>query len=65
VLPRIRLQAPRRADGAVVNRALDREDLRAFDGVVGHFHVQTNKQDPGPAFQWDRVLDEARRLRGR
>lgn len=64
-LPRIRLRAPRGPDGAVVNRALDRADLRAFDGVVGHFHVQTNKQDPGPAFQWDRVLDEARRLRGR
>ena len=49
--------------GTVVNRALGEEAVRAFDGVVGHFHVQTNKQDPGPAFQWDRVLTEARALR--
>ena len=64
-LPRIRLDAPRGADGGVVDRALPREELLAFEGVVGHFHVQTNKQDPGPAFQWERVLDDAKRLRGR
>ena len=64
-LPRIRVRAPRDDSGAIVNRALPRAQLDAFDGVLGHFHVQTNKQDPGPAFQWDRVLQEARRLRGR
>ena len=64
-LPRIRLEAPRDVDGSVVGRALAPDALLRFDGVVGHYHVQTNKQDPGPAFQWDRVLDEARRLRGR
>lgn len=63
VFPRIRLEAPRNADGAVVNRALGEDAVRAFDGIVGHFHVQANKQDPGPAFQWDRVLTEARALR--
>jgi len=30
--------------------------------VMGHFHIQTNKVDPGPAFQWDRVIQGARRL---
>ena len=30
--------------------------------MLGHFHVQRNKQDPGPAFQWDRVIDGARKL---
>ncbi len=64
-LPRIRLDAPRDASGAIVDRALPREALLGFDGVVGHFHVQANKQDPGPAFQWERVLAKARRLRGR
>jgi N-acetylmuramoyl-L-alanine amidase len=63
VFPRIRLEAPRNPDGTVVNRALGEAAVRAFDGVVGHFHVQTNKQDPGPAFQWDRVLREARAVR--
>ena len=27
-----------------------------YQGVLGHYHVQTNKVDPGPAFQWDRVI---------
>jgi hypothetical protein len=30
--------------------------------VLGHYHVQTNKVDPGPALQWDYVIGEARRL---
>ncbi|MFN7587296.1 MAG: N-acetylmuramoyl-L-alanine amidase [Planctomycetota bacterium] len=63
LLPRIRLEVPRDAAGRVVSAALPEERLRAFDGIVGHFHVQKNKQDPGPAMQWDRLLQEARRLR--
>jgi N-acetyl-anhydromuramyl-L-alanine amidase AmpD len=63
VFPRIRLEAPRDAGGAVVDHALPAEQLRRFDGIVGHFHVQRNKQDPGPAFDWQRLLDEARALR--
>lgn len=59
-LPRIRLDAPRDAAGIVINHVLPKAQLLAFDGVVGHFHVQKNKQDPGPAFQWERVLREAR-----
>ena len=29
---------------------------------MGHYHVQTNKSDPGPAFQWDLVINGARNL---
>lgn len=61
-LPKIELDAPRDPHGEIVDRALPAEDLHAFEGVVGHYHVQTNKQDPGPAFQWERVLREARQL---
>ncbi len=63
VFPRIALEAPRDATGAVRTSALTAEELLAFDGIVGHFHVQKNKNDPGPAFQWERVLAEARTLR--
>ena len=63
LLPRIRLEVPRHADGSVVTQALPEGDLRAFDGIVGHFHVQKNKQDPGPAMQWDRLLRDARLAR--
>lgn len=58
--PRIRLDAPRTPDGNVVPHALPADELRAFEGIVGHFHVQQNKQDPGPALQWDRLLRQAR-----
>ncbi|MCC7397430.1 MAG: N-acetylmuramoyl-L-alanine amidase [Planctomycetes bacterium] len=63
LLPRIRLEAPRQPDGSIIDHALGEERLRAFDGVVGHFHVQANKQDPGPAMQWDHLLDGARAVR--
>ena len=60
VFPRIRLEVPRNPDGTVVNHVLPEDELRAFDGIVGHFHVQKNKDDPGPAMQWDRLLRDAR-----
>lgn len=63
VFPRIRLDAPRRPDGQIRQQALSEAELRAFDGLVGHFHVQTNKNDPGPAFQWERVIQQARQIR--
>lgn len=63
VLPRIRLAVPRDASGAVVNHALNPDRLHAFEGLVGHWHVTRRKQDPGPAFDWERLLREAAGLR--
>ncbi len=63
VFPRIRLDAPRDGNGAVLTRVMTKTELLAFDGIVGHFHVNEGKQDPGPAMQWDRLLAEARALR--
>jgi hypothetical protein len=37
----------------------------AYQGVLGTFHIQTNKVDPGPALQWDRVINRARQLLGK
>jgi N-acetyl-anhydromuramyl-L-alanine amidase AmpD len=31
-----------------------------YQGVLGHFHIQDNKIDPGPAFQWDLLITGAR-----
>ena len=62
VFPRIRLEVPRDAAGHLIPRVLPEAELRGFDGIVGHFHVQANKQDPGPAFQWERLLQQARAL---
>lgn len=44
---------PARAPAAtttVLDGALD------YEGVLGHYHLTREKVDPGPAFEWDRVL---------
>lgn len=64
-LPNIRLDAPRDPSGNVLNRTLDADEFRSFRGALGHYHIQRNKIDPGPAFDWDRVLRGARELRDR
>ena len=63
VLPRIRLDAPRDEDGRVRTDALTAEELAAYSGILGHHHVTTRKTDPGPAFDWERLLRDAKRLR--
>jgi N-acetylmuramoyl-L-alanine amidase len=62
VFPKIHLDYPHDANGKVIPRKLPDAELDAYQGVLGHYHVQTNKNDPGPAFQWDRVIEGARRL---
>ncbi len=68
-LPKIRLEAPREVPGvsssAVSTRALSQEAWEAFSGILGHYHVQDEKYDPGPAFDWDRLLRRARELASR
>ncbi len=62
VFPRIECDYPRDATGKLIRQKLPDADLKAYRGVLGHFHVQTNKIDPGPAFDWDKVIGGARRL---
>jgi N-acetylmuramoyl-L-alanine amidase len=60
VFPKIRCDYPRDAAGNLVLAKLPDADLARYQGILGHYHVQTNKVDPGPAFQWDRVIGGAR-----
>lgn len=60
-LPKITLDYPRDASGNLITRDLTPEQWRDFHGVLGHYHVQDNKSDPGPAFDWPRVVNGARR----
>ncbi|MDB6059314.1 MAG: negative regulator of beta-lactamase expression [Verrucomicrobiales bacterium] len=62
VLPKITCDYPHDKDGKLIPHKLAQEDLDNYHGVMGHFHVQTNKTDPGPAFQWDYVIGRARQL---
>jgi N-acetyl-anhydromuramyl-L-alanine amidase AmpD len=61
VFPKIRCDYPRDSQGHVVPRKLPDAELKAYHGVLGHFHIQTDKVDPGPALQWDYLIDNARR----
>jgi N-acetyl-anhydromuramyl-L-alanine amidase AmpD len=61
-LPKIRCDYPRDQNGKLIPHVLTDEQFEQYQGVLGHFHVQADKQDPGPAFQWDRVIDGARKL---
>ncbi|MGA2543556.1 MAG: peptidoglycan recognition family protein [Verrucomicrobiota bacterium] len=62
VLPKIRCDYPRDASGKLAGGKLAEAQLNSFHGVLGHYHIQTDKVDPGPALQWDYVIGEARRL---
>jgi N-acetyl-anhydromuramyl-L-alanine amidase AmpD len=63
VFPKIRLEVPRDANGAVQTRKLDDKTYESFTGILGHFHIQDNKVDPGPAFQWEKLILHARQIR--
>jgi len=62
VLPKIRCDYPRDPAGNVVPNKLPDDQLAAYQGVLGHYHIQTNKTDPGPALQWDYLINGARAL---
>jgi len=64
VLPRINPDYPKDAQGKLITRTLPRETLEKYRGLIGLYHIQADKQDPGPAFQWDKVIDGARKRMG-
>lgn len=63
VFPKIHLDAPRDANGRVPPRKLDDKTYTTFTGIIGHYHIQENKIDPGPAFQWEKLIQDAREAR--
>jgi N-acetylmuramoyl-L-alanine amidase len=63
VFPKIRCDYPRDASGKLIPHKLPDDQLQRYAGVLGHFHVQANKTDPGPALDWEHVIGEAGKLR--
>jgi len=57
VLPRIAPDYPRDAAGDLRTTILSEDEQAEFSGILGHFHVSTQKVDPGPAFDWDRLIE--------
>lgn len=62
VFPKIKLDYPRDASGTLIPHKLSDSQFDGYQGILGHYHVQKNKIDPGPAFQWDRLLRDAGQL---
>ncbi len=56
VFPALKPEAPRGPDGRVIDRTLTNEQWASFSGILGHYHVQENKTDPGPALDWEYLL---------
>lgn len=57
-LPRIAPDYPRDPQGRLILHTLDKARLASFHGVLGHYHIQTNKLDPGPAMDWDGLIEK-------
>jgi N-acetylmuramoyl-L-alanine amidase len=64
IFPKLTCDYPRDAANRLVLQKLPDDQLKTYHGVLGHFHIQTDKIDPGPAFQWDTVINGARKLIG-
>ena len=62
VFPKMKCDYPRDAGGKLVPRKLADDELEKYQGVLGHFHIQTNKVDPGPALDWEGLISQARTL---
>lgn len=62
IFPKLKCRYPVDADGKLIPRKLPDDDLNNYQGVMGHYHIQTNKVDPGPAFDWERVIGGANRI---
>jgi N-acetyl-anhydromuramyl-L-alanine amidase AmpD len=54
VLPLIKLFPPLDASGEVINTKL--VNAWQFKGWMGHWHISADKWDPGPGFDWRRVM---------
>ena len=62
-LPALALDYPRDPQGKLITDLLSEDEQRSFQGVVGHFHVSRVKVDPGPATDWDWLMERSRSLR--
>jgi hypothetical protein len=65
IFPKLQCKYPQDEQGKLIPHQLSENAWRDFQGVLGHYHVQQNKTDPGPAFNWEKVIGGAAQLLGR
>lgn len=61
LFPKLVCDYPRDARGELVLEKLPDDRLQQYSGLLGHYHIQTNKTDPGPAFDWEYLRRTARK----
>lgn len=54
--PRLQVGTPETLEQVSTGRVFSEETLPSYRGLLGHLHVSEEKADPGPAFDWDRLL---------
>ena len=47
---------PRSGDGKVIPQELSPDDQAKITGFIAHYHISSDRWDPGPNFNWERVL---------
>lgn len=62
IFPKIKCRYPVDEQGHLITHKLPPEMLKNYEGLIGHYHIQTDKVDPGPAFNWDYVVTNAQQL---
>lgn len=62
IFPNLKLEYPTDSEGGLITTQLSAEEIERHQGLIGHFHLQKNKVDPGPAFSWEFVVRRARAL---
>jgi len=65
IFPKLQCRYPVDAEGKLIPHKLPPDALKNYEGVLGHYHIQTNKDDPGPAFDWERVIGGANKILAR
>jgi len=63
VFPKLTCDSPKNEKGELIPKKLEPEMLAKYQGILGHYHLDTNKVDPGPAMQWERVIEGAKRVK--
>jgi N-acetyl-anhydromuramyl-L-alanine amidase AmpD len=62
IFPKLKCQYPVDAEGKLIPHKLPNDEWERYSGVLGHYHIQTNKDDPGPAMDWEHVIGGARKI---
>ncbi len=62
IFPKLKCDYPKDANNQLIPKVLSQDQWSEFQGVLGHYHVQKNKTDPGPAFDWEKVIGGAEQL---